>query len=161
VAFTGGSVTAKMLREKLAARGVRLNVEADSLNAAVLGPDVAPGSAAWDLFVADVARDLTQKAGQKCTAIRRVFVPRERLAAARAPHAKGVFGPVATLAPFAIATAAEQARAAADLVARGGGSLVCSAFSDDRAYLAELALALAPHHGRLYLAGEKVAGQTH
>jgi oxepin-CoA hydrolase/3-oxo-5,6-dehydrosuberyl-CoA semialdehyde dehydrogenase len=79
VAFTGGAQTARMLREKLGPRGVRLNVEADSLNAAVLGPDVEPGSATWDLFVADVARDMTQKTGQKCTAIRRVFVARERL----------------------------------------------------------------------------------
>jgi len=73
VAFTGSSQTAAKLREQLARRGARLNVEADSLNAAVLGPDVAPGSATWDLFVADVVRDVTQKAGQKCTAVRRIF----------------------------------------------------------------------------------------
>jgi 3,4-dehydroadipyl-CoA semialdehyde dehydrogenase len=74
VAFTGSSQTAARLREQLARRGARLNVEADSLNAAVLGPDVQPGSATWDLFVADVVRDITQKAGQKCTAVRRIFV---------------------------------------------------------------------------------------
>ena len=79
VAFTGSSQTASRLREQLGRRGARLNVEADSLNAAVLGPDVAPGSATWDLFVADVARDMTQKAGQKCTAVRRIFVAGERL----------------------------------------------------------------------------------
>jgi oxepin-CoA hydrolase/3-oxo-5,6-dehydrosuberyl-CoA semialdehyde dehydrogenase len=73
VAFTGSSQTAAKLRDQLARRGARLNVEADSLNAAVLGPDVSPGSAAWDLFVADVVRDVTQKAGQKCTAVRRIF----------------------------------------------------------------------------------------
>jgi len=73
VAFTGSSNTAAKLREQLARRGARLNVEADSLNAAVLGPDVAAGSATWDLFVADVVRDVTQKAGQKCTAVRRIF----------------------------------------------------------------------------------------
>ena len=54
---------------------VRVNVEADSLNAAVLGPDVEPGRETWDLFLKDVLRDMTQKAGQKCTAIRRVLVP--------------------------------------------------------------------------------------
>src|SRR4051812_43578551 len=74
VAFTGSSQTANKLRDQLGRRGVRLNVEADSLNAAVLGPDVQPGSATWDLFVADVARDMTQKTGQKCTAVRRIFV---------------------------------------------------------------------------------------
>lgn len=73
VAFTGSSGTAAKLREQLARRGARLNVEADSLNAAVLGPDVEPGSPTWDLFVADVVRDVTQKAGQKCTAVRRIF----------------------------------------------------------------------------------------
>ena len=74
VAFTGSSQTAGKLREQLARRGARINVEADSLNAAILGPDVSPGSATWDLFVQDVARDMTQKAGQKCTAVRRIFV---------------------------------------------------------------------------------------
>src|SRR5262249_58228051 len=83
VAFTGSSQTAARLREQLAHRGARLNVEADSLNAAVLGPDVEPGSATWDLFVSDVARDMTQKAGQKCTAVRRIFVAGDRLPAAQ------------------------------------------------------------------------------
>jgi 3,4-dehydroadipyl-CoA semialdehyde dehydrogenase len=73
VAFTGSSQTANKLRQQLGRRGARLNVEADSLNAAVLGPDVQPGGATWDLFVADVARDMTQKTGQKCTAVRRIF----------------------------------------------------------------------------------------
>src|SRR3954471_11911840 len=59
VAFTGSSQTAAKLREQLSRRGARLNVEADSLNAAVLGPDVQPGSATWDLFVQDVVRDMT------------------------------------------------------------------------------------------------------
>src|SRR5262249_58086535 len=81
VAFTGSSQTAAKLREQLARRGARLNVEADSLNAAVLGPDVQPGSATWDLFAQDVVRDMTQKAGQKCTAVRRIFVAGDRLPA--------------------------------------------------------------------------------
>ena len=78
VAFTGGSATATMLRSKLS--GVRLNIEADSLNAAVLAPDVELTSEAGNLFIADVVRDMTQKTGQKCTAIRRVLVPEARLA---------------------------------------------------------------------------------
>jgi oxepin-CoA hydrolase/3-oxo-5,6-dehydrosuberyl-CoA semialdehyde dehydrogenase len=78
VAFTGGSATAALLRSKVG--GARLNVEADSLNAAVLGPDVDLTSETGALFVADVARDITQKTGQKCTAIRRVLVPAGRFA---------------------------------------------------------------------------------
>jgi len=233
VAFTGSSQTAAKLRDQLGRRGVKLNVEADSLNAAVLGPDVQPGSATWDLFVADVARDMTQKAGQKCTAVRRIFVGEGHLAAAEealidrlsqvrvgdparaevtmgplstadqlrevrariaklasesqavfggdgsvkalAPEGKGyfvgpvlllskdparatifhrdeVFGPVATLAAFG--------GAPAELVRRGGGGLVCSLYSNDRAFLTQTVYAIAPWHGRIYLGSEKVAGQT-
>ena len=77
VAVTGASATGRRVRagEGVLRNGVRVNVEADSLNAAVLGPDVAEGSETWDLFLSDVARDMTQKAGQKCTAIRRAYVP--------------------------------------------------------------------------------------
>jgi 3,4-dehydroadipyl-CoA semialdehyde dehydrogenase len=77
IAFTGSSGTAARLR-KLAgveSGAVRLNVEADSLNAAILGPDVEAGSDTYELFVRDLVREMTQKAGQKCTAIRRIFVP--------------------------------------------------------------------------------------
>jgi oxepin-CoA hydrolase/3-oxo-5,6-dehydrosuberyl-CoA semialdehyde dehydrogenase len=83
LAFTGSADTAYTLRSKenLLRWSVRVNVEADSLNAAVLGPDVEPGSETWNLFVRDVATDMTQKCGQKCTAIRRVFVPESRRAA--------------------------------------------------------------------------------
>ncbi|MCM2256616.1 MAG: 3,4-dehydroadipyl-CoA semialdehyde dehydrogenase [Vicinamibacteria bacterium] len=77
VAFTGSAETGMKIRrmDAVIRHSVRVNVEADSLNAAVLGPDVEPGSDSWDLFVKDVLRDMTQKAGQKCTAIRRVLVP--------------------------------------------------------------------------------------
>jgi len=82
VAFTGGSSTARMLRThaRIVEHGVRLNIEADSLNAAILGPDVELTSETGALFVADVVRDMTQKTGQKCTAIRRVLVPEGKLA---------------------------------------------------------------------------------
>jgi oxepin-CoA hydrolase/3-oxo-5,6-dehydrosuberyl-CoA semialdehyde dehydrogenase len=81
VAFTGGAATARMLRTHPAvvAHGVRLNLEADSLNAAVLAPDVELTGETGALFLFDVVRDMTQKTGQKCTAIRRVLVPAERL----------------------------------------------------------------------------------
>jgi 3,4-dehydroadipyl-CoA semialdehyde dehydrogenase len=76
-AFTGSADTALALRSKpnLLAASVHVNVEADSLNAAVLAPDVEPGSPVFDLFVKDVVREMTQKAGQKCTAVRRILVP--------------------------------------------------------------------------------------
>ncbi len=77
LAFTGSSETAAALRtlKELAKENVHLNVEADSLNAAILGPGAEAGSETLNLFVTDVAREMTQKTGQKCTATRRVFVP--------------------------------------------------------------------------------------
>ncbi len=77
VAFTGGSATAAKIRSHAALirHNVRVNIEADSLNAAVLGPDVAPGSDTFQMVVNLVTRDLTQKCGQKCTAVRRIIVP--------------------------------------------------------------------------------------
>src|SRR4029078_959702 len=79
---TGGSATARVLRTHpaIVAHGVRLNLEADSLNAHVLAPDVSLTGETGALFVFDVVRDMTQKTGQKCTAIRRVLVPTDRLA---------------------------------------------------------------------------------
>jgi 3,4-dehydroadipyl-CoA semialdehyde dehydrogenase len=59
--------------------GAHLNAEADSLNASVLGPDVQSDSELAHLFLGDIVRDMTQKTGQKCTAIRRVYVPKESL----------------------------------------------------------------------------------
>ncbi len=80
LAFTGGASTAALLRHTpgVVMRGSRINVEADSLNAAVLGPEVETDSETYDFFLKDVLRDMTQKAGQKCTAIRRILVPEVR-----------------------------------------------------------------------------------
>ena len=80
VAFTGSASTAENIRQNARVReqGVRVNVEADSLNAALLGPDATAGSAIFNFFVREVVREMTSKAGQKCTAIRRVLVPAER-----------------------------------------------------------------------------------
>lgn len=81
LAFTGSAETGAKLRGRadLVRKSVRVNIEADSLNAAILGADVEPVTDTWDLFIRDVARDMTQKAGQKCTAIRRIVVPKERV----------------------------------------------------------------------------------
>ncbi len=76
-AFTGSAQTGHTLGQlpNVAERLVRLNVEADSLNAAVLGDDVTPGDDTYDMFVRQVSREITQKSGQKCTAVRRIFAP--------------------------------------------------------------------------------------
>ncbi len=81
VTFTGSADTAMKLRgnANLLARSVPFNAEADSLNAAILGPDVQPDDEEFDLFVKEVAREMTVKAGQKCTAIRRAIVPARHL----------------------------------------------------------------------------------
>ena len=237
VAFTGSSKTAATIRamDPFVKRSVQLNVEADSLNIAILGPDVSSGET-MDLFVRDVATDMTQKTGQKCTAIRRILVPtdsvgdvKERLierlggivvgnpatdgvrmgpvatkrqyddvragiaslaeestavfggdgtikATGAAPgkgyfvspvlfeaksqgatkvHEEEVFGPVATIVPYD-----GKASTAADLAAKGQGGLVASLYSDDRSFLKESVLSLAPYNGRLYLGSEKIAAQS-
>jgi 3,4-dehydroadipyl-CoA semialdehyde dehydrogenase len=237
LAFTGSSQTARHLRghQTVVAASVRVNVEADSLNAAVLGPDLERGSEGYSLFIADVVRDMTQKTGQKCTAIRRVLVPEAALEAvredlvdrlsgikvgdpareevgmgpvataaqlrdvragiarlreeaeslfggdggvepagvpagkgyflspvllqarpdARAVHEHEVFGPVSTLLPYS-----GEAGEAVELVARGGGGLVSSVYSDDRKFLGEAVLGLAPYHGRLFLGSSKLGGHA-
>ena len=75
--FTGSAATAGRLRAHpaIVSRAVRFNAEADSLNLSVLGPDAAPGTEEFDLFVSQLVTEMTVKAGQKCTAIRRAFVP--------------------------------------------------------------------------------------
>lgn len=81
LAFTGSAATAQGFRrrENLLAANTRFNIEADSLNAAILGPSVSPGTVTMTLFLDDVVREMTQKAGQKCTAVRRILVPADRL----------------------------------------------------------------------------------
>ena len=83
VTFTGSADTAAKLRVRpnLIANSVPFNAEADSLNCAVLADDVTPDDVEFDLFVKEVAREMTVKAGQKCTAIRRAIVPRRHLGA--------------------------------------------------------------------------------
>lgn len=78
VAFTGSAETAAKLRAhpNVVRNSIRFNAEADSLNSSLLGPDAQKDSPEFDLFVREVHREMTVKAGQKCTAIRRAFVPR-------------------------------------------------------------------------------------
>jgi len=79
VTFTGSATTGLKLKQHPAvvSNAVRFTMEADSLNCSILGPDAGPGSAEFDLYVGEVAREMTVKAGQKCTAIRRALVPRQ------------------------------------------------------------------------------------
>ena len=86
VSFTGSADTAEKLQRHpvIARESVRFIAERDSLNAAVLGPDAAPGTPEFDLFIKEVVREMTTKAGQKCTAIRRAFVPASVIDAAEA-----------------------------------------------------------------------------
>lgn len=78
VSFTGSAATAAKLRNHpvVLRESVRFVAEQDSLNASILGPDAVPGSDEFDLFVKEVVREMTTKAGQKCTAIRRAMVPK-------------------------------------------------------------------------------------
>ncbi|MFN4115474.1 MAG: phenylacetic acid degradation bifunctional protein PaaZ, partial [Inhella sp.] len=98
VTFTGSADTALQLRAhpNLLRRSIPFNAEADSLNCALLAPDVTPDDAEFDLFVKEVAREMSAKAGQKCTAIRRAIVPRQLIDAVgealRARLAKIVVG---------------------------------------------------------------------
>ncbi|KKO71389.1 phenylacetic acid degradation bifunctional protein PaaZ [Kerstersia gyiorum] len=98
VTFTGSAATGHKLKtgRAIVANSVRFNMEADSLNASVLGTDAGPDSEEFKLFVREVVNEMTTKAGQKCTAIRRVIVPRAHteavVEALRAALAKVVVG---------------------------------------------------------------------
>jgi oxepin-CoA hydrolase/3-oxo-5,6-dehydrosuberyl-CoA semialdehyde dehydrogenase len=81
VSFTGSAQTAMKLQTHrvFARESVRFIAERDSLNASILGPDAAPGTPEFDLFVKEIFREMTAKAGQKCTAIRRAIAPRQHV----------------------------------------------------------------------------------
>jgi len=157
VAFTGGSATAAVLRTKLAG-GARVNIEADSLNAAVLAPDVDLSSEAGNLFLADVVRDMTQKTGQKCTAIRRVLVPEARLAdvcdalkdrlagfAVGDPSREDVrIGPVATAAQLTdVRAGIARLAAATDSIHGGDGNVEALGAPNGKGYFVGPVLRLA------------------
>ena len=77
VTFTGSAATGRKLKAnpRITEFAVPFNMEADSLNSAILGPDAVPGTPEFDLFVKEVRKEMTVKCGQKCTAVRRIFVP--------------------------------------------------------------------------------------
>jgi oxepin-CoA hydrolase/3-oxo-5,6-dehydrosuberyl-CoA semialdehyde dehydrogenase len=81
VSFTGSASTGLMLKKNdaIASENTRFVMEADSLNCSILGNDVMPGSVEFDLYIKEVANEMTTKAGQKCTAIRRAIVPAGRM----------------------------------------------------------------------------------
>ncbi|WP_170365060.1 phenylacetic acid degradation bifunctional protein PaaZ [Ruegeria arenilitoris] len=81
VSFTGSADTAMKLRQNpvIVTNSVRFVAEQDSLNASILGPDAAPDTPEFDLFVKEVVREMTTKAGQKCTAIRRIIAPQAQV----------------------------------------------------------------------------------
>lgn len=81
VTFTGSASTGKMLKStpRLLEESVHFNMEADSLNCCILGADVTPDKPEFDIFIKEVVREITTKAGQKCTAVRRIIVPENRI----------------------------------------------------------------------------------
>ncbi len=127
VSFTGSADTALLLRSQPAIlnNGVRFLAEQDSLNASVLGPDAAEGTPEFDLFVKEAVREMTAKAGQKCTAIRRMIVPLDQIdALSQAIAAKlmktAIGDPsLATTRMGALASAAQKADVLAKIAAFG------------------------------------------
>jgi oxepin-CoA hydrolase / 3-oxo-5,6-dehydrosuberyl-CoA semialdehyde dehydrogenase len=81
VTFTGSASTGIKLKSHpiVLRESVPFNMEADSLNCIVLGSDAVPGKPEWELFIKEVKREMTAKAGQKCTAVRRIFVPENKI----------------------------------------------------------------------------------
>jgi oxepin-CoA hydrolase/3-oxo-5,6-dehydrosuberyl-CoA semialdehyde dehydrogenase len=137
VAFTGSAATGRMLKESkpIVEHAVRFNMEADSLNCSILGTDAAPGTEEFELFIKEVSREMTTKAGQKCTAIRRTIVPagmeEDVVKALRArlektvigdPSVEGVrMGPLATKGQVKdVGAAAARLQGASELVFGGG-----------------------------------------
>ncbi len=153
VAFTGSAATGQKLKSapSIMQHSVRFNMEADSLNCSILGPDAVPGTEEFDLFIKEVTREMTTKAGQKCTAIRRTIVPAgledaviqalsKRLASTSIgdPTTEGVrMGPLASRGQMAsVASSAQAIRAAAERVYGGGDFQVVGADRDKGAFFA-------------------------
>lgn len=169
VAFTGSAATGQKLKAGAAVmqHSVRFNMEADSLNCCILGPDAVPGTEEFDLFIKEVAREMTGKAGQKCTAIRRSIVPSgledaviaalsKRLASTTIgdPAAEGVrMGPLASRAQVrSVTESAGAIRVAAERVFGGGELAVVGAswekgsfFAPELMYCAEPLRRHEPH----------------
>jgi oxepin-CoA hydrolase/3-oxo-5,6-dehydrosuberyl-CoA semialdehyde dehydrogenase len=157
VAFTGSAATGRMLKESPAVleNAIRFNMEADSLNCSILGPDAVPGTDEFDLFVKEVVREMTVKAGQKCTAIRRTIVPagtEEAVIKAITKRLEGItigdpavegvrMGPLASRAQVRdVGENAARIRAAGELVFGGGDFNVVGADREKGAFFAPMLL---------------------
>jgi oxepin-CoA hydrolase/3-oxo-5,6-dehydrosuberyl-CoA semialdehyde dehydrogenase len=153
VTFTGSADTAALLRvhPNIVRHSIPFNAEADSLNAAILAPECTPDTPEFELFIKEVAREMTVKAGQKCTAIRRAIVPRAQLDAVaqalRARLAKVVVGDPAVdgVKMGALASHAQladvqarvaQLRHSAELVCGGEGAVPLGAGTEHGAFFA-------------------------
>ena len=81
ITFTGSASTGLLLKsnQNVLKENVPFNLEADSLNCIILGDDVAPGTPDWSIFIKEIRKEMTSKAGQKCTAIRRIFAPENKM----------------------------------------------------------------------------------
>ena len=160
IAFTGSAFTGQMLKESKAIvqHSVRFNMEADSLNCSILGPDATPGTEEFDLFIKEVVREMTTKAGQKCTAIRRTIVPNgmeedvikalnARLAKTTIgdPTVDGVrMGPLASKAQVRdVGANAAKIRASSELVFGGGDFDVVGADREKGSFFAPMLMACA------------------
>lgn len=160
VAFTGSAATGQMLKERDAVmqHSVRFNMEADSLNCSILGPDAAPGTEEFDLFIKEVTREMTTKAGQKCTAIRRTIVPdgmeEDVIKALSArlgktvigdPSVEGVrMGPLASKGQVRdVGANAEKIRKSSELVFGGDGFETVGADRDKGAFFGPMLMACA------------------
>jgi 3,4-dehydroadipyl-CoA semialdehyde dehydrogenase len=185
LSFTGSAQTAALIRSHpaVAQRSVRVNIEADSLNSALLLPDAAPGTEAFELLVAEVVREMTVKSGQKCTAIRRVFVPQAcfdtaaeaigaRLARITVGNPRNETVRMDSLVsreqlasvrdtevfgPVATLMPYRSLHEALALVRRGEGSRVASLYGAEPRALTDAALALADSHGRVHVVSPEVA----
>lgn len=96
VTFTGSASTGKMLKShpRILEESVHFNMEADSLNCCILGSDVTPDKPEFDIFIKEVVREITTKAGQKCTAIRRIIVPENKIEDVRIALGKRLAGTI-------------------------------------------------------------------
>jgi oxepin-CoA hydrolase/3-oxo-5,6-dehydrosuberyl-CoA semialdehyde dehydrogenase len=157
VSFTGSAATARQLRQHpvVNRESVKFTAEADSLNCAILGPDAVTGQPEFDLFIRELSREITVKAGQKCTAIRRAFVPSGQLDAVietlTARLSKVVVGdprtPGTTMGALAtleqrdeLAANLRKLEAGADVVIGGLGSAAAQALPENGAFVAPTVL---------------------
>jgi len=146
VSFTGSATTALKLRSSphLLEQAVRFVAEQDSLNASVLGPDAAPGSPEFELFIKEVTREMTTKAGQKGAFVPPLLYHCADPDTGTHVHDVEAFGPVSTVMPY------RDLEHAMALLNRGQGSLVASVITHDSDVARQVVLGSGAYHGRLY-----------